>query len=222
MYEESHPVDCPVNSVTAWRLVRASRAALESLVRRSASGILEDISPIVTQNRAIRNMTPRVGMLREDIWQRYGQPRSVWMNPENGEALWEYPQFGLTLIFDHEDMLKRWKLASGKRQLGPDQSGASTSDKQKDPAQHLPPIDFTDRLRELEERQDRNLGSRPSCIALFDSPALKKYLPCRGCIANNANTNDTSFLSERIDDQAKPNFRNRERNDEIETTRRTA
>jgi hypothetical protein len=38
VYEESHPVDCPVNSVTAWRLLRASRAALESLVRRSASG----------------------------------------------------------------------------------------------------------------------------------------------------------------------------------------
>jgi hypothetical protein len=172
VYEESHPVDCPANSVTAWRLLRAPRAALESLVRRSASGILEDISPIVAQNRAIRNMTPRVGMLREDIWQRYGQPRSVWVNPENGEALWEYPQFGLTLVFDHEDMLKRWKLASGKRQLGPDESGASASDKRKEPAQHLPAIDLTDRLRELEERQDSNLRQQAKlyCAIRFPGP----------------------------------------------------
>jgi hypothetical protein len=170
VYEESHPADCPAGSVTAWRLLRAPRAALESLARRSGIGIPEDISPVVAQNRAIRNMTPRIGMLREDIWQRYGQPRSVWMNPENGEALWEYPQFGLTLVFDHEDMLKRWKLANGKRQLSPDDVGTSAFDKRKDPAQHLPAIDLTDRLRELEARQDSNLRQQAKLYCAIRFP----------------------------------------------------
>jgi hypothetical protein len=172
VYEESRPVDCPAGSVTAWRLLRAPRAALESLARRSGNGTLEDMSPIAAQNRAIRNMTPRVGMLREEIWQRYGQPRSVWMNPENGEALWEYPQFGLTLAFDHEDTLKRWKLASGKRDLGPNESGASASDKRREAGLHLPAIDLTDRLRELEERQDDNLRQQAKlyCAIRFPGP----------------------------------------------------
>jgi hypothetical protein len=157
VFEELPSADCPAGSVTAWRLLRVPRADLESLARQSRNPFPEDISPIVAQARAIRNMTPHVGMVREDIWQRYGQPRSVWMNPDTGEAYWEYPQFGLTLVFDHEDLLKKWKLATpGQPQksgapAGPPADGVHRS------ALQLPAIDLTDRLRELEEIQDRNL-----------------------------------------------------------------
>lgn len=174
VYEEAHPVDCSPGSVTAWRLLRAPRAALESLARRSGSTIPEDISPMVAQTRAIRNMTPRVGMLREDIWHRYGQPRSVWMNPENGEAFWEYPQFGLILVFDHEDMLKRWRLANGRRQHGSEDASPPALDKRTESAQHLPAIDLTDRLRELEERQDSNLRQQANLYCAIRFPGRQQ------------------------------------------------
>ena len=96
------------------------------------------------------------------------------MNPENGEALWEYPQFGLTLVFDHEDTLKRWKLASGKRDLGLNVSGASASDKRREAGLHLPAIDLTDRLRELEERQDDNLRQQAKLYCAIRFPGSQE------------------------------------------------
>ena len=173
VFEEFHPTDCPTGSMTAWRLLRVPRAALEALARRSGKGIPEDISPIVAQARAIRNMTPHVGMLREEIWHRYGQPRSVWMNPENGEAFWEYPQFGLTLVFDHEDLLKHWKLANPSRHGGSMTSHsreAHPPEATYHPAQELPAIDLTDRLRELEERQDSNLRQQAKLYCAIRFP----------------------------------------------------
>lgn len=85
VFEDFSASDCASGSVTVWRLLRVPRATLEALARRARTGLPDDVSPIVRQNRAIRNLTPRVGMLREETWQRYGQPRSVWMNPENGK-----------------------------------------------------------------------------------------------------------------------------------------
>ncbi|MGD9725216.1 MAG: hypothetical protein AB7V39_02245, partial [Nitrospiraceae bacterium] len=81
-------------------------------------------------------------------------------------------QFGLTLVFDHEDTLKRWKLASGKRYLGSDESGASALDNRREAELHLPAIDLTDRLRELEERQDNSLRQQAKlyCAIRFPGP----------------------------------------------------
>lgn len=177
VFEEFHPTDCPAGSITAWRLLRVPRAALEALARRSGRGVPEDISPIVAQARAIRNMTPHVGMLREEIWHRYGQPRSVWMNPETGEAFWEYPQFGLTLVFDHEDLLKHWKLAGPSRHGGSMSSygaEAPPPDRTHDSAQQLPAIDLTDRLRELEERQDSNLRQQAKLYCTIRFPGRQQ------------------------------------------------
>ena len=157
VFEESHPADCPAGSVTAWRLLRVPRAGLESLARRSGKGVPQDISPIVAQARAIRNMTPHVGMVREDIWHRYGQPRSVWMNPDTGEAFWEYPQFGLTLVFDHDDLLKQWKLSAPGQHPGSIAQNGAAAERPPHPDLQLPAIDLTNRLRELEESQDRNV-----------------------------------------------------------------
>jgi hypothetical protein len=179
LFEEFHPTDCPTGSVTVWRLLRAPRAALEALARRSGRGIPEDLSPIVAQTRAIRNLTPHVGMLREEVWHRYGQPRSVWINPENGEAFWEYPQFGLTLVFDQEDLLKNWKLANPSRHGGSAASrGGETHPPERthQPAQELPAIDLTDRLRELEERQDSNLRQQAKLYCAIRFPGRQQEL----------------------------------------------
>lgn len=170
VFEELHSADCPSGSVTAWRLLRVPRADLESLARQSRKPFPEDISPIVAQARAIRNMTPHVGMVREDIWQRYGQPRSVWMNPDTGEAFWEYPQFGLTLVFDHEDLLKQWKLATPGQRQKSDAPAGPPADEVHRSALQLPAIDLTDRLRELEENQDRNMRQQAQLYCAIRFP----------------------------------------------------
>jgi hypothetical protein len=170
VFEELHSADCPSGSVTAWRLLRVPRAVLESLARQSRKGPPEDISPIVAQARAIRNMTPHVGMVREDIWQRYGQPRSVWMNPDTGEAFWEYPQFGLTLVFDQEDLLKKWKLAAPAQHQKLGTPAGLSADEVHRSALQLPAIDLTDRLRELEETQDRNLRQQAQLYCAIRFP----------------------------------------------------
>lgn len=176
VFEEFHSADCPAGSVTAWRLLRVPRAALESLARRSGKRGDEDLSPIVAETRTIRNMTPRVGMAREEIWHRYGQPRSVWINPENGEAFWEYPQFGLTLVFDHEDLLKQWKLAGPGRHLASDNEEALHSDRIHHQALHLPAIDLTDRLRDLEERQDKHVRQQARLYCAVRFPGRREVL----------------------------------------------
>ena len=170
VFEELHPADCPAGSVTAWRLLRVPRAVLESLARQSRAGLPEDVSPIVAQARAIRNMTPHVGMAREDIWQRYGQPRSVWMNPDSGEAFWDYPQFGLTLVLDHEDLLKKWKLAAPSRHPEARGPAGPPADRIHHSDLHLPAIDLTERLRELEETQDRNLRQQAQLYCAIRFP----------------------------------------------------
>lgn len=175
VFEEFHSADCPVGSVTAWRLLRVPRAVLESLARRSEKRVPEDISPIVAQTRAIRNMTPHIGMVREDIWHRYGQPRSVWMNPETGEAFWEYPQFGLTLVFDHEDLLKQWRLTSpGLHQESGGRGGRAADEGMPHPALQLPAIDLTGRLRELEENQDRYLRQQAQLYCAIRFPGRQQ------------------------------------------------
>lgn len=171
IFEEPRSADCAPESVTVWRLLRVPRTALEALTRGSGTSLGRDISPYDTQTRVIRNLTPRVGMLRDEIWQRYGQPRSVWMNPETGEARWEYPRFGMILTLDHDDILTHWKLSRPHSRVE-EPSGAHMPDKKTMSAQDLPAIDLTDRLRELEERQDRDYRQQASeyCAARFPSP----------------------------------------------------
>ena len=180
IFEESRSSDCGLDSVTVWRLLRASRAALESLARRPGIELRRDISPIDTQTRVIRNLTPRVGMLRDEIWQRYGQPRSVWMNPESGEARWEYPRFGMILTLDQDDILMHWKL-SGPHSRSHDLSVTRMQENKMTPAQELPAIDLTDRLRELEERQDREYRQQAEqyCTVRFPSPLQESMVQLR-------------------------------------------
>lgn len=152
IFEDSHPTDCAPGSVTVWRLLRAPRTALDGLARRGNTGQPADMSPILAQVAAVRNLTPRVGMLRDEVWNRYGLPRSIWARPEKGELIWDYAQFGLTIVFNQEDVLTRWKLTGPNARSSEDTAPPSQPDaiSWKD----LPAIDLTARLRQLEEQQD--------------------------------------------------------------------
>ena len=91
------------------------------------------------------------------------------MNPESGAARWEYPRFGMILTLDQDDILSHWKL-NGPYSHSDDV--ARTDVGQNDmPAQELPAVDLTDRLRELEERQDRDYRQQAEryCVVRFQS-----------------------------------------------------
>ena len=152
VFEDPHPSDCASGLVTVWRLLRAPRAALESLTKHITPGRQTDISPILAQITAIRNLTPRVGMLRDEVWNRYGLPRSIWAHPDRGELIWEYSQFGLTMVFNQDDVLTHWRLNGPHPRSSDDPSLTPRQDK---PAgKDLPAIDLTARLQQLEEQQD--------------------------------------------------------------------
>lgn len=152
IFEDSHPADCPPGFVTVWRLLRAPRTALDGLARRAAPGKPADISPILAQVAAVRNLTPRVGMLRDEVWNRYGLPRSIWARPEKGELIWDYSQFGLTIVFNQEDVLTRWKLTGPNARSSEDPAPAPQPEAIS--GKDLPAIDLTARLQQLEEQQD--------------------------------------------------------------------
>lgn len=152
IFEDPHPPDCASGLVTVWRLVRAPRSSLESLTKQTVPGRQADISPILAQITAIRNLTPRVGMLRDEVWNRYGLPRSIWAHPEKGELTWEYSQFGLTIVFNQDDILTRWRLNGPHPRSSDDTSPTPQQDKSA--AKELPAIDLTARLQQLEQQQD--------------------------------------------------------------------
>lgn len=153
IFEDAHPADCAQGFVTVWRLLRAPRAALESLAKRPAPGKPADISPILAQVMAIRNLTPRVGMLRDEVWSRYGLPRSIWARPDQGELIWDYAQFGLTMVFNQDDVLTRWRLNGPHPRSSEEPTSPAPQESRM--GTDLPTIDLTARLQLLEEQQDQ-------------------------------------------------------------------
>lgn len=167
IFEDPHPPDCPTGLVTVWRLLRAPRTALETLTKRAGPGRQTDLSPILAQIHAIRNLTPRVGMLRDEVWNRYGLPRSILAHPDRGELVWDYSQFGLTIVFNQDDVLTRWRLNGPHPRSSEDPSNVPQPDKPSE--KDLPAIDLTARLQQLEEQQDldRHRQAQRYCALRF-------------------------------------------------------
>ncbi len=167
IFEDLHPADCAQGLITVWRLLRVPRTALESLSRHSSPGKQKDISPIQAQITAIRNLTPRVGMLRDEIWNRYGLPRSIWARPEQGELIWDYSHFGLIIVFNQDDVLTRWRLNGPHPRSSEDEPITSRQDNPT--GKDLPAIDLTVRLQQLEEQQvlDRRRQAQRYCTVRF-------------------------------------------------------
>ncbi len=153
VFEDLHPADCTRGLVTVWRLLRAPRTALDQLTRRSSRSAPRDISPNAAHAKAIRNLTPRIGMLRDEVFARYGLPRSIWAKPDTGELIWSYSQFGLTMVFNHDDVLTRWKLNGPNPHSGQEITAEPPQPPPSAEAE-LPAVDLTERLRQLEEQQD--------------------------------------------------------------------
>jgi hypothetical protein len=65
--------------------------------------------------------------------------------------IWDYSQFGLTMVFNHDDVLTRWKLIGPYPRSShevPEETSLQATETE------LPAIDLTERLRQLEDQQD--------------------------------------------------------------------
>lgn len=111
IYEEPDSTTCSSGAVTVWRLLRAPAQALDRLNRAARQQAYESASltdPSGTAKK-IKDLTPRIGMDKDEAVDSYGQPKTVTMYRNGSEINWEYPRFGLTLGFDANGFLVRWK-----------------------------------------------------------------------------------------------------------------
>ena len=162
LFEEQGASGCRPGTVTVWRLLRISEMPLEALVKRARQS-LPQISPEAEPTfQPIRDLTLRAGMTREEIHERFGQPRSVMMRRSSREVQYDYTRFGLTLTVDEAGRLLRWQLAAPQSATASRTSPIDWPPRQKDPTFKTDPngeptIDLTDRLRELETRGHQEL-----------------------------------------------------------------
>jgi hypothetical protein len=162
LFEEQGGTGCPSGAITVWRLLRISEMSLEALVKRarqSGPPITPETEPAF---QSIRDLTLRAGMTREEIHERFGQPRSVMMRRSSREVQYDYARFGLTLTVDQDGRLLRWKLADPQSATASRTSPVDWPPQQKAPAIKTDPnveptIDLTDRLRQLETRGHQEL-----------------------------------------------------------------
>jgi hypothetical protein len=148
VYEAPESPGCAPNKVNVWRLLRVQTADLERLVRRARSTSPSAGLPSVAQ--AVRDRTLQVGMSNDQIWERVGQPRSITILPQTGNAIWEYPQFGLILLLDEDERLKSWKLTGAHPTPPTPIPSASHPLPHATHREETPPVDLTGRLQVLE------------------------------------------------------------------------
>jgi hypothetical protein len=185
IYEAPESPDCASNKVNVWRLLRVQTADVERLARRAAAASSAASPPSMSQT--VRDRTLQVGMSPDEIWERVGQPRSISILPQNRQAIWDYPQFGLTLVLDEEERLRSWKLIG--HHLASPESVPSVSR----PATHAthakeePTIDLTDRLRVLEEEThaEHLQQALRTCATRFPQD-LKQFDNLRGACEHHA------------------------------------
>jgi hypothetical protein len=102
------------------------------------------------------------------------------MRPSNGDATWEYPQFGLSLVLDRDDVLKSWKLAGPHSRTTVAAPETSAPPKKTVSALEPPAIDLTDRLRELEEESEAEARRRARAYCTVRFPdELRAFFDAR-------------------------------------------
>jgi hypothetical protein len=117
VYHERNTEDCPQKTVTVWRLLRVPAGDVAKLPKGVPHASLHEPVPPPAPPR---DLTPKVGMTRDEVFGLFGQPRTVSVKRRAKEMIWEYPRFGLTLVFDLDNVLKRWTLKNPKTRIPAD------------------------------------------------------------------------------------------------------
>ena len=165
IYEEPNPESCHEGQTSVWRLLRAPAQRLDKLNRMAPqqSTLQETRGSGAGFYQKVQDLTPKIGMHKDEAFEVFGQPRSVTMLQEGTVIKWEYPRFGFTLSFDGNGYLTEWKHAGPVSSAHADSSSPSASqelsagaDRQKKKRRpDEPAIDLT---QQLEKLQMRNKG----------------------------------------------------------------
>jgi hypothetical protein len=157
LFEEHGEAGCASETVTVWRLLRIPEVPLDALAKRARQSIRQILPETDSTFQAVRDLTLRVGMNREEIHERFGQPRSVIMRRSTRDVQYDYARFGLMLTVDEEGNLLRWHLAAPQSATASRTAPVDWPPQPKEPTLKNnpnlePTLDLTDRLRGLEAR----------------------------------------------------------------------
>ncbi|GKS59071.1 hypothetical protein YTPLAS18_25980 [Nitrospira sp.] len=121
IYEEPNAENCIRSTTSVWRLLRVNQATIAALPPRElkpgapappgtdASDLNSDREVASLDAGLVQDLTPRPGMTREHLAQRFGEPSHV--RRQRGQEIWEYGQSGLTITFSPDETLVSWTLA---------------------------------------------------------------------------------------------------------------
>ncbi len=167
VFEEAPALGCPPQTVTVWRLLRVDAEKVGALPKGAPPRVAPESIPAPA---APRDFTPRIGMSREEVLDRFGRPWSISMRKEGMETLWSYPRFGLTLVLDEENFLTRWRLA------GPQGREEKAPEVRPNFEKGAPALDLTERLRSLEQ-SPASPGRMPQISPRSALPPAEVSLP---------------------------------------------
>jgi hypothetical protein len=158
VFEEADGPGCPAGTINVWRLLRVDAEQVAKLPKGPTRRSLDDDTRPAPPPSP-KDLTPRIGMNRDEILDRFGRPKFITILRGGKETHWEYPRFGLSLILDEDSLLRRWRLAGPQ---GPAHGGKpSTSSAPSSSAEApdtAPPLDLTRKLRDLEQSSSPVVG----------------------------------------------------------------
>lgn len=162
LFEEYAEPGCPPGTVTVWRLLRIAEVPLDAMAKRARQSFRHAAPDTDPTFEAVRDLTLRVGMNREEIHERFGLPRSVTMRRSTRDVQYDYAQFGLMLTVDETGNVLRWRLAApqsaaASRTAPVEWPRAPKAAPLRSNDNLQPPLDLTDRLRGLEARSHHEL-----------------------------------------------------------------
>jgi hypothetical protein len=141
VFQELDSPGCPGGTVTVWRLLRIEAEKVQKLAALTRRALPSPTPSTTIGGVAPRDLTPRLGMSREEIQERFGRPWSILLRKNGLEVSLEYPRFGLTLVLNRDNLVKNWTLMDPMRpKSGEGRRGLKRASD----------LDLTKRLRELE------------------------------------------------------------------------
>ena len=155
VFEETDAPGCPSGAVNVWRLLRAEAEKVAKLPKGPTRKSLDE-EPRAPSPPTPKDLTPRMGMNRDEILDRFGRPKFITIMRGGKETHWEYPRFGLSLILDEDSLLRRWRLAGPQGVAQNAKPAASTT--QPPLPDKSPPMDLTQKLHALEQSPATGVG----------------------------------------------------------------
>jgi hypothetical protein len=112
IFEEPDPPNCPDHTITVWRLLRGDAKRLHAIARHG--GMPSQPDAPATERKGPLDLTPKVGMTKDEVFNTFGQPKTITMKRGTNDVLWEYPAIRLKFLFDQDGALKTWGMGRAR------------------------------------------------------------------------------------------------------------